>query len=134
EAGHRQMFHHAWLHDLVTLVGGNFLLGMSATWWIDKHNRHHSHPNQLGMDPDIEIPFLDFTGAEPLEQMSTFRRFVVRHQAFFFLPALMVVAVGLQRQSVLFLAQKKAKYHPLEWVLMIVHFVCYFALIFSCLS
>jgi fatty acid desaturase len=133
EAGHRQMFHHAWQHDLVTLVGGNFLLGMSATWWIDKHNRHHSHPNQLGMDPDIEIPFLDFTGAEPLAQMSRFRQFVVRHQAAFFLPALMVVAVGLQRKSVLFLIQNKAKYHALEWLLMIAHFVCYFALIFSCL-
>src|ERR1051326_6349433 len=43
EAGHRQMFHHAWQHDLVTLVGGNFLLGMSAEWCIDRHNRHHSH-------------------------------------------------------------------------------------------
>jgi fatty acid desaturase len=133
EAGHCQMFHRAWQHDVVTLVGGNFLLGMSATWWIDKHNRHHSHPNQLGMDPDIEIPFLDFTGAEAPQQMSTFRRFVVRHQAFFFLPALMVVAVGLQRQSVLFLTQKKAKYHALEWFLLSAHFVCYIALIFSCL-
>jgi fatty acid desaturase len=133
EAGHRQMFHHAWQHDLVTLVGGNFLLGMSATWWVDKHNRHHSHPNQLGMDPDIEIPFLDFTGAEVPQQMSRFRQFVIRHQAFFFLPALMVVAIGLQRQSILFLLQKKAKYHVLEWVLMGAHFVCYLALIFSCL-
>ena len=133
EAGHRQMFHRAWKHDLVTLVGGNFFLGMSSAWWIDKHNRHHSHPNQLGMDPDIEIPFLDFTGAEELEQMSAFRRFLVRHQAFIFLPALMTVSIGLQHKSVLFLAQKKPKYHALEWVLLGAHFVGYFALIFSCL-
>jgi fatty acid desaturase len=133
EAGHRQMFHHAWQHDLVTLLGGNFLLGMSSAWWIDKHNRHHSHPNQLGMDPDIEIPFLEFTGTEALEQMGTFRQFVVRRQAFLFLPALMTVAVGLQYNSILFLVRKKAKYHALEWFLMIAHFVCYFALVFSCL-
>jgi fatty acid desaturase len=70
EAGHRQMFHHVWQHDLVTLVGGNFLLGMSATWWIDKHNRHHRHPNQLGMDPDIEIfQYLHQIGA-PLRPVS----------------------------------------------------------------
>ncbi|GHO95669.1 delta fatty acid desaturase [Reticulibacter mediterranei] len=133
EAGHRQMFHHAWQHNLVSLIGGNFLLGMSATWWGDKHNRHHSHPNQLGMDPDIEIPFLDFTGTQALEQMNPFRQFLVRHQAFLFLPALMTVAVGLQYQSILFLVRKRAKYHSLEWILMIAHFVCYFALIFSCL-
>jgi fatty acid desaturase len=133
EAGHRQMFHRPWLHDLVSLIGGNFLLGMSATWWGDKHNRHHSHPNQLGMDPDIEIPFLDFTGTQVLEQVNPFRRFLVRHQAFLFLPALMTVAVGLQYDSVIFLLRKKAKYHTLEWILMIAHFVCYFALIFSCL-
>ena len=42
EAGHRQMFHHAWQHDLVTLVGGNFLLGMSSAWktysclWLER--------------------------------------------------------------------------------------------------
>jgi fatty acid desaturase len=133
EAGHRQMFHHVWQHHLVSLVGGNFLLGMSAAWWNDKHNRHHSHPNQLGMDPDIEIPFLDFTGTEVLQQMSAFRQFFVRHQAFLFLPALMTVAVGLQYKSILFLLCQKVKYHALEWVLMIAHFACYFLLIFSCL-
>jgi fatty acid desaturase len=133
EAGHRQMFHHAWQHNLVSLIGGNFLLGMSATWWNDKHNRHHSHPNQLDMDPDIEIPFLDFTGTQALEQMNPFRQFLIRHQAFLFLPALMTVGVGLQYQSILFLVRKQAKYHALEWILMVAHFVCYFALIFSCL-
>jgi fatty acid desaturase len=127
------MFHHTWQHNLVSLIGGNFLLGMSATWWSDKHNRHHSHPNQLGMDPDIEIPFLDFTGTQALAQINPFRQFLVRHQAFLFLPALMTVAVGLQYQSILFLLRKQAKYHTLEWILMIAHFVCYFALIFSCL-
>jgi fatty acid desaturase len=133
EAGHRQMFHRAWLHDLVSLVGGNFLLGMSATWWNDKHNRHHSHPNQLGMDPDIEIPFLEFTGAVAPEQMSTFRQFVVRHQSLLFIPALMTVSMGLQYDSIYFLLQKKAKYQALEWLLMVAHFVGYFALVFFCL-
>ena len=62
EAGHHQMFHRTSKHAIVGLVGGNLLIGMSYAWWQEKHNRHHSHPNQVGMDPDIEIPFLDFTG------------------------------------------------------------------------
>ena len=38
---------------LALLAGGNLLIGMSYAWWQEKHNRHHSHPNQVGMDPDI---------------------------------------------------------------------------------
>ncbi len=130
EAGHRQMFHRSWKHDLVSLIGGNLFLGMSYAWWLDKHNTHHSHPNQVDMDPDIDIPFLEFTGREDLAEMGKFRQFLVRHQASLFLPALMIVAVGLQKNSVWFLLRKKAKYHTVEWFLMIAHFLLYFAVIF----
>lgn len=135
EAGHRQMFHQSWKHDLVSLVGGNFLIGMSYAWWLDKHNHHHSHPNQVDMDPDIEIPFLEFTGMKDLERMGKFRQFLVKHQAWVFFPALMTVAVGLQVNSVKFLLKmrKKTKYYKLEWFAMIAHFVLYFAFVFYCL-
>lgn len=133
EAGHRQMFHRIWQHDLVSLIGGNFFLGMSSAWWLDKHNRHHSHPNQVGMDPDIEIPLLNFTGAVVLEEMSKFRQFVVRHQSALFFPALTTVSVGLQFSSISFLLHKKTKYRALEWLLLGAHFVGYFALVFWCL-
>jgi fatty acid desaturase len=135
EAGHRQMFHSAWKHDLVSLVGGNFLIGMSYAWWLDKHNHHHSHPNQVDMDPDIEIPFLDFTGKEDLEEMGKFRHFLVKHQALLFLPALMTVAIGLQVNSINFLLKmrKKTKYYKLEWVTMVAHIVLYLAFVFYCL-
>lgn len=135
EAGHRQMFHSAWKHDLVSLVGGNFLIGMSYAWWLDKHNHHHSHPNQVDMDPDIEIPFLSFTGMEDVEQMGKFRQFLVKHQALFFLPALMTVAVGLQVNSINFLLKmrEKTKYYKLEWIAILAHFVLYLAFVFYCL-
>jgi fatty acid desaturase len=51
EAGHLMMFHRSWKHALVGLVGGNLFMGMSYAWWQEKHNHHHSHPNQMGMDP-----------------------------------------------------------------------------------
>eukprot|EP01108_Squamamoeba_japonica_P000835 TRINITY_DN12_c0_g1_i2.p1 TRINITY_DN12_c0_g1~~TRINITY_DN12_c0_g1_i2.p1 ORF type:complete len:395 (+),score=197.37 TRINITY_DN12_c0_g1_i2:71-1255(+) len=28
--------------------------GFSPTWWSDKHNTHHVHPNQRGIDTDID--------------------------------------------------------------------------------
>jgi len=32
---------------------GGLVNGFSATWWSDKHNTHHVHTNQLGVDSDI---------------------------------------------------------------------------------
>lgn len=130
EAGHRQMFNRSWKHDLIGLIGGNLCIGMSYAWWLDKHNSHHSHPNQVDMDPDIEIPFLEFTGKEDLAHIGKFRQFLVKHQAFIFLPALMTVSIGLQYNSVMFLLRNKTKFYGFEWAAMIAHFTLYFAAIF----
>lgn len=64
EAGHRQIFQKTWKNDLIGLIAGNLLIGMSNGWWMDKHNKHHSHPNQSDLDPDINIPLLSFTGED----------------------------------------------------------------------
>jgi fatty acid desaturase len=134
EAGHRQMFQRSWKHDLVGLIGGNLLVGMSYSWWMDKHNRHHSNPNQMDMDPDIEIPFLEFTGREDLATVGKFRQFLIKHQAAIFFPALMTVSISLQYNSVAYLIRNKPKYYVLEWLLMGAHFLLYLALVFAFLS
>jgi len=130
EAGHRQMFHHAWQHDLVSLIGGTLIIGMSYGWWLEKHNAHHSHPNQVDTDPDLEIPLLEFTGTVDLASMNAFRRKIVKHQAWFFLPALFTVAISLQYDGFHFLVKNKAKYHILEWVLMTAHVILYLTCVF----
>jgi fatty acid desaturase len=134
EAGHRQMFHHSWLHDLLGLVGGNLVLGMSYAWWVEKHNAHHSRPNQLGMDPDLEVPFLNLDGTEDPEQMGRARRFVAKYLAVLFFPALMMVSLGLQISSVSFLFHRKSHYRVLEWFLIVAHVVGYLTFIFWCLG
>jgi fatty acid desaturase len=113
---------------------GNLLVGMSYSWWMDKHNRHHSNPNQMDMDPDIEIPFLEFTGREDLQTVGKFRQFLIKHQASLFFPALMTVALGLQYNSILYLLRNKPKYYVLECVLLGAHFLIYLALVFTFLS
>jgi hypothetical protein len=55
----------------------------------------------------------------------------LREAAPLFLPALLTVAVGLQYNSFAFLLHKKAKYHALEWGLMLAHVVLYMACVFS---
>jgi len=32
-------------------------LGISFTYWNDRHNRHHATPNQIGEDPDVDWSF-----------------------------------------------------------------------------
>lgn len=67
DAGHRQIFRSNRGNDIAGL-GISFLLGMERTWWVDKHNRHHSNPNQTGMDPDIDIPVLAFSEEDALKK------------------------------------------------------------------
>ena len=31
----------------------NFFVGISYSWWMTKHSRHHGNPNRAGKDPDI---------------------------------------------------------------------------------
>src|SRR5687767_4434782 len=50
DAGHRQIFPQGWKNELTSLFCSG-ILGMGKTWWIEKHNQHHSHPNQDDLDP-----------------------------------------------------------------------------------
>ena len=64
DAGHRQIFRSRRANYLVGLLHGNLAIGLSYGWWVDKHNRHHAHPNQEGKDPDIAIGALAFTAGQ----------------------------------------------------------------------
>ena len=65
DAGHRQIFGTRRANGLVGLVLGNLLIGVSYTWWVGKHNRHHSNPNHADLDPDVTIGALAFTALTP---------------------------------------------------------------------
>ena len=45
------------------LLAGNLLNGLSYGWWMDKHNAHHAHPNDLDPDPDVHAGALVFDAA-----------------------------------------------------------------------
>ncbi len=53
DAGHQQMGSSRKLHDVLGMLHGNFVCGMSYGWWNDKHNRHHANPNHTDKDPDV---------------------------------------------------------------------------------
>jgi fatty acid desaturase len=109
-------------------------MGMSYGWWLDKHNQHHAHPNREDLDPDIAIPVIAFTEKAALEKRGI-PRFIVRYQKFFFLPLLLFEAYSLRVGSVRFLIRNPAwTYRTAEAVMMVLHFIVYFTLIFTTLG
>jgi fatty acid desaturase len=62
DAGHKQVFSTRRGNYLLGVALGNLGIGLSYGWWVDKHNRHHAHPNEVGKDPDIEPGVLVYTG------------------------------------------------------------------------
>ncbi len=130
DAGHRQIFHSTLKNDIIVMLQGNLLVGMSYTWWLDKHNQHHSHPNQFDMDPDIAIPAICFSQEDALSKRH-FPRFLAKHQAYAFFPLLLLVGLDLQRSSILYLLRNKVKNRFFELSLLALHYILYFGLIFS---
>ena len=79
DCGHRQFsFYTSRKDDWATLIFGNLLLGVSRQWWIDKHNEHHGHPNQIDADPDVDIPLLAFEEEQAFDKRGL-ARFVVQY-------------------------------------------------------
>ncbi len=134
DCGHRQFsFRAPWKNECLTLVFGNLLLGVSRQWWIDKHNEHHGHPNQVDVDPDIDIPLLAFEEEQALDKRGI-ARFVVKYQAGLIFPLSLLQALNMHRRSIQFLSEKKAKSTLTEALVIGAHFALYFGLLFSVLE
>jgi len=83
DAGHRAVFNSPFLNDLY----GAFIASLSNIsyfYWRTKHNKHHASPNELEEDPDIEIPFVNFTHEKKLA--NPIERFVRPYQAYLYFP------------------------------------------------
>ncbi len=132
DAGHRQIFDDTRKNDLVGLLGGNLLLGMSRFWWVNKHNAHHSNPNVDDMDPDIDIPVLAFTEEDALSKRGLFRH-LVRYQAYYLIPITSLQALGMHNITFQTVFGKRPKGWQTEATLLLAHFALYFLAVFSAL-
>lgn len=129
DVGHRQGFRRPETNDLFGLVHGPLLLGMSYGWWMDKHNEHHSHPNEQDADPDIDFPFIAFSERDALEKRGLFR-WMVKYQAYLFPFLVMFESFSLRFGSIEFLLKRPWKYRLIEAGLMVLHFVWFLGLVF----
>jgi fatty acid desaturase len=133
DAGHRQIFRSRRANDRLGLLCANGLIGLSYGWWVDKHNRHHAHPNKTGSDPDIAGAGIAFTPAQAEARHSGLGRWIARHQAGLFFPMLLLEGLDLHFASARALCQRRAVRTRAWWVesvLLVGHLGGYLAAVF----
>jgi fatty acid desaturase len=133
DAGHRQIFGTRRASYIAGILLGNLGIGLSYGWWVDKHNRHHAHPNTEDADPDIAVGALAFSQAQA-RASGRFARLVFRYQAYLFFPLLLLEAVSLHVASVRALARRAARQRSWERALLAVHAVSYLTVVFLVLA
>lgn len=125
DAGHKQVARTRRVSHLLGLLHGNLLVGLSFGWWIDKHNRHHAHPNHAELDPDVAPtgPLLFLRG------QGTGRRgmaaWFTRRQAVFFLPLLLLEGLNLHVSSIQALRERPTGARRVEAALLAVHLLAF---------
>lgn len=133
DAGHRQIFRTTKANYVVGVVLANLGVGFSYGWWMDKHNRHHAHPNDEEKDPDVAAGALVFTTGQ-LEASGRLARAFYRYQAWTFFPLLLLEALNLRVSSVRYLMTDRSQRRGREAMMMGLHVVGYLAMVFLVMS
>ena len=128
DAGHRQIAATARGNDLIGYFVANIMSGVCFTWWMDDHNRHHSHTNDLEHDPNIDYPVLAFERSQ-LEGKKPWQLWIIKHQRHFFFPIMSLAGINLKSGSVKFMIENRFKTRTMEAMLMAFHYVWYFGLL-----
>jgi fatty acid desaturase len=125
DAGHKQVTRTRASSYLIGITLGNLLTGLSFGWWIDKHNRHHAHPNHEELDPDVApagpLVFLHGQAGGRRGLM----RWLTKHQAVVFFPILLLEGLNLHVGSFEALRDGTVKTKWREGVLLAVHLVAF---------
>jgi fatty acid desaturase len=133
DAGHRQITASKSGSRALGVLLGNFCIGLSFGWWVSKHNRHHSHPNTEGADPDVAMKVLAFTAGQAGAARGLARA-VFRCQAYLFVPMLLGEAVSIHVASLRAVASRANGRQRAEAILLALHLACYLSVVFLVLS
>jgi fatty acid desaturase len=136
DAGHRQIAGSRRTNDLLGVLHGNLLIGLSFGWWVSKHNRHHANPNHEGRDPDLGGgSVLALTAGQGQSRRGVVGRVLARAQAFLFFPLLLLEGLHLHAASVRALMGGPARRsRAVEAVLLGGHVVGYLTVLFVVLA
>ena len=130
EAAHRQVFESGKVNDIAGRTIANLVVGISYSWWMNKHSRHHANPNTLGKDPDIERDFVSFTPEDAARSRGLYA-WATRRQGYLFFPALTLEGLNLHLHGFRTVFGKGEVSHRwLELSMLLVRVIGYVALIF----
>ena len=128
DLGHKQVFRSSHNNDRLGLFV-SFLIGINRTWWVEKHNEHHSNPNDLDMDPDIELPVVAFS-QDQAREMRGIARLIVRYQAFLFYPLLCFEGFVLKLSGIRYMLGNRLMFPIAEPIMMAGHIGTYTGIVF----
>ncbi|WP_353941064.1 acyl-CoA desaturase [Streptomyces sp. HUAS MG91] len=130
DAGHSQITTNRSVSRVIGLVHGNLLLGMSYSWWNQKHNRHHANPNHIDKDPDVAADVLVFTSGQAAARTG-FRGWLTRHQAWLFFPLTLLEGLALKVSGFQDLRRQSGRERLVEGALLVTHVVGYVTLLLT---
>lgn len=129
DIGHKQGYRGRRTNRVARSIFGNVLLGISHSWWNDKHNQHHATPNHVDMDPDIQFPMLVFSADQIASRRRWFRP-LIAVQAFVLAFLLPFQAANMRIISFQHLFTPEAQRPWLQGALFLVHFASYVLLLY----
>lgn len=98
DGAHRQIFASFRWNEWSGRIFACLFAGLSYSWWMSKHTRHHGAPNQEGRDTDIDSVAMALTPAAGLRRHGI-TAWVARGQGWFFLPILLLEGLNLHLDS-----------------------------------
>lgn len=133
DAGHHQICSSRRGNRLVGLLVGNVLIGLSLGWWVPKHNAHHSHPNEVGRDPDVGSDAFGVFRATVGESEGP-TSLLVRWRAPLFFPLMLFRSLGLHVGATRRLVCERERRALGEALLVVLHAAAYFTIVLLVLS
>jgi fatty acid desaturase len=98
----------------------NIALGISYSWWADKHFRHHRCTNIIGQDPDLYSLYVyDPATAARADGL---KRIWFRNQWWKFWVMTSVAKLYFQALSLGYLISQRRKHHQRELLLLLLHY------------
>jgi fatty acid desaturase len=120
DVGHKQVFRSRRVTYAFGVLAGNAGIGLSYGWWMDKHNRHHAHPNDLERDPDVRPGALVFDASQRRRRRGL-GSVLTSAQAWLFFPMLLLEGLHLHVASFRALRSGAVRTRWLEGSLLLVH-------------
>lgn len=132
DIAHQQVFRSIKGYEIGGSIYWNLLLGINMRYWNNKHGEHHAHPNQLGRDPDIELPVL--FSARQVKSASALKQKMLKFQHIYFYPMMALPYLSVVIYSFSFLARQKTSKAFFEFLLLSAHHLIIIFLIFNYFS